>query len=65
MDETVDIRIETTEELRTKFKAACAFENMTYEELLEELLDFRVEYDDEWESRHEESSTRRSSGAGE
>lgn len=62
MTEPADIRIYTTEAFRARVKAACANEDMTYEELLRELLDFREEHEEAWEGRNEDGSVRRRTG---
>lgn len=60
----VDIRIETTEDLRQRLKLAATVEGLTYEEMLEELLDFRDDNEEMWERRHDDTGPRRASGAG-
>lgn len=57
-----DIRIKTTKERRKRIKKTCAEEEMTYEELFIELLDFREDNPEAWQARGD--GTRRASGSG-
>ena len=59
------IRIETTEEVRKRARKACIEDELTYEELLERFLTWRVENTDDWEQflKRDETRGRRAAGA--
>lgn len=59
-----DIRIETTEAFRKRVRTICIEEDMTYEELLRALVDFREEHKDLWEAFNRDDGIRRPSGGG-
>jgi broad specificity phosphatase PhoE len=60
-----DIRIETTEELRSRTRIACEKDGLTYEEMVEQFLDWRDEHREEWTRflEHGGSSGRRGAGS--
>jgi hypothetical protein len=62
----VDIRIDTTEELRTRARKACIEDGLTYEEMVEQFLDWRADHTEEWERflDDDKSTGRRAAGSG-
>jgi len=61
-----DIRIETTEELRTRARVACEEDGLTYEGMVEQFLDWRENHTEEWKRflDDDKSTGRRAAGSG-